>query len=116
MRQAMLVAAALSCFVVGKAAAGFYTGNKLSEACNSPADSGNVTWCLGYIAGVYDTIDNLFLTAGSANAEKVCLPDGVKMGQLEDTVKPWLHGHPEKRHLDASFLIFQALTEKFPCN
>jgi hypothetical protein len=109
--RAILVTVALSGFMGGQAAAMFIDGNDLSDACEK-----SLPFFSGYIAAVYDAMDQPFLTAGSVNAQKLCVVEGVRLTQLVDTVKLWLHDHPEKRHLAASFLVFQAFKEKFPCN
>jgi hypothetical protein len=100
----MLVALALCCFRAEAQAEGidFITGNQLYEFCQ-----GNRAYCTGYVAGV---------AAGSEKqGTTFCLASGVRSDQLGDVVKLWLRDHPEKRHLAASFLVFQALKEKFPC-
>ena len=61
--------------------------------------------CVGYIAAVLDTMSNASLTASSSS---LCY--------FFSAVQLWLRNHPEKRDLAASFLVFQALKEKFPCN
>jgi hypothetical protein len=111
MRRAILVAVALSCLGTGNVEAGFFDGNALLEACEKRA-----TFCQGYIAAVHDTMAQPFLTAGSVNSGKICVPADVKLSQLVDVSVLYLRARPEKRHLDASFLVFDALKEKFPCN
>ena len=122
----LLIAVMLSGLVVGgKGTADFYDGKMLLQDCqggDSPQETQDLAglsqWgtCVGYIAAVLDTMSNAFLTAGSVTAQKLCVPENVQLSQLKDTVQLWLRDHPEKRHLAASFLVFQALKEKFPCN
>jgi hypothetical protein len=126
MRQSVLLAMALSCLVAGgKATADFYDGKMLLQDCQGggvPQEAQDLAglsqWgtCVGYIAAVLDTMSNASLTAGSINPQKLCVPENVQLSQLRDTVQLWLRNHPEKRDLAASFLVFQALKEKFPCN
>src|SRR5262245_8237262 len=115
MRRAILVAVALSCFVVGKAAAGFIDGNSLFSACEEeargdPGGNSPVGMCLGYILGAYDASER------AAPGKIICVPTGVKAQQVRDGVKLYLRNHPDKRQLPASYLVVIALREKFPCN
>ena len=124
--RALLIAVILSGLVVGgKATADFYDGKMLLQDCQGGDDqqetqnfAGLSQWgtCVGYIAAVVDTMSNASLTAGSVNAQQLCVSEHVQLSQLKDIVRRWLSDHPEKRHLAASFLVFQALKEKFPCN
>ncbi len=107
----MLVAVALTCLGTGKSEAAIFDGNKLLAACEK-----STPFCQGYIAAVHDTMQQPFLTAGSVNSGKVCVPAGAQLRQLVDIAVLYLRARPEKRHLDASFLVFDALKEKFPCN
>ena len=126
MRQSVLLAIALSCLVVAaQARADFYDGKMLLQDCQGGDDqqetqnfAGLSQWgtCVGYIAAVLDTMSNASLTAGSVNTQQLCVSEHVQLSQLKDIVRRWLSDHPEKRHLAASLLVFQALKEKFPCN
>ena len=123
--RAILVAVVLSGLVVGdQVRADFYDGKMLLQDCQGGDDqketqelAGLSQWgtCVGYIAAVVDTISNAFLTAGSVNAQQLCVSEHVQLSQLKDVVRRWLSDHPEKQHLAASFLVFQALKEKYPC-
>jgi hypothetical protein len=110
MRRATLVAVALSCFVICSAEAGYKDGNSLLSDCEGRSrgdPGGRSQWgmCLGYILGVHDAHDRA-----------ICIPDGVKSGQVLDVVKRYLRNHPEERHHQASSLVLGALKETFPCN
>lgn len=107
MRRAILVAVALSCFVMGKATAAAYDGNKLFEFCEK-TDDVSFGFCFGYVSGVVDATFDEGHYCWSA--------PGVKSQQLKDVVTLWLRDHPEKRHLPADELVATALKEKFPCN
>jgi hypothetical protein len=79
------------------------SGNSLTENCRTDAFG----FCLGYIMGV---------TAGASSDRSYCLPPGVTGDQLRDIVMLYLTAHPERRQLGGSFLIVDALKEKFPCS
>ena len=126
MRQSVLLAIALCYLVVGgHGRADFYDGKMLLQDCQGGDDqqetqnfAGLSQWgtCVGYIAAVVDTMSNAFLTGTSVNTQQLCVSEHVQLSQLKDIVRRWLSDHPEKRHLAASLLVFQALKEKFPCN
>ena len=66
-------------------------------------------YCIGYVAGVVDG-------DAAEQGTTFCLSDGVNSDQLADVVKLWLRDHPETRHKSGSYLVFEALRAKFPCN
>ena len=121
-----VIVVVLSGLVVGgQGRADFYDGKMLLQDCQGGDDqqetqnfAGLSQWgtCVGYIAAVVDTMSNASLTAESVNAQQLCVSEHVQLSQLKDIVRRWLSDHPEKRHLAASLLVFQALKEKFPCN
>ena len=85
------------------------TGDSLLAECTSGADG--ALDCLGYVAGVADT-----LAAGNVvNNAKACFPVAVTRGLLQDVVVKFLQLHREERHLAAVGLVAAALKEAFPC-
>ena len=107
MIRAMLIAVALSCFVVGGADARYDTGNNLYGFCKKSELSLLRAMCLGYVTGVTDALENL---------SAFCIPQGATREQVTDAATLYLRDHPETRHLPASELVTAALKEKFPCN
>jgi Ssp1 endopeptidase immunity protein Rap1a len=80
-------------------------GNQLLQACQE-----NDRLCMGYVTGVT-------AAAQFSSKSSVCIPSTtVTTTQLIDVVKLWLGNHPETRHKAGSFLVLEALREKFPCN
>jgi Rap1a immunity proteins len=79
------------------------TGKQLLSDCERGDD-----FCLGYIMGATAS----FLGHGSS----FCLPTGVSGNQVKDLVNIWLKEHPELLQKTASYLVFQALKERLPCN
>ena len=102
MTRTIMIALALSCFTVGRAAAGFVDGNKLFSDCEGQSGGGDSAWgvCVGYVMGAADA------------SETICLPNGVTVGQVRDVVTMYLRNHPERRHYAASSLVETALKEK----
>lgn len=93
-------------------AAIFTNGNTLFEWCG--ADQKDVNYyqkqalCHGYIRGVVDA-------QSQYPTQLYCIPPGTIMRQLVDIVILHLKERPSKRHLDGEFLIYDALTEAYPC-
>ena len=78
-------------------------GNRLYEACTE----GDVAFCSGYIAGALDNEDRYFVRTD-------CVPEDAKLSELVGVVTAWLRDHPDKRHLQASVAVADALKAKFP--
>lgn len=93
--------------------AGFDTGNRLYEDCNSE-NYFNRGYCGGYITGIVDTIEAM-QQSGQLPKKTLCIPDAVTKGQLADAVKMYLGANPSRRHLDAGSLVPEALQRSFPC-
>jgi hypothetical protein len=82
----------------------------LLEWCHQRSDA-----CLGYIAGVSDTIDAVQSQGETVVGWRSCSPKQVTGIQVKDVVVRFLTGHPEVRHLTAASLTARALAEAFPC-
>jgi hypothetical protein len=67
-----------------------------------------------YVAGVFDT--------GHSLAERwlfknhVCKPDGVGRKQAADIVKKYMGDHPEQLDYAAAGIVFDALSQAYPCD
>jgi hypothetical protein len=85
----------------------FYDGNQLYRLCTS-SNNGDANFCSGYVAASADFLQN-------QNANYVCLPPNVVVGQLMDVVKKYLTDHPETRQYIAISEIEVALEKAFPC-
>lgn len=86
---------------------GIFSGNQLFEKCDAGRNTAHFTFCLGYMAGVFDALQ----MQGA-----VCMPDGVTVGQAVDVVMKHLRDHPEARHSNAASEAGLALVPAFPCN
>jgi hypothetical protein len=105
----MLVVVALASFVVAGAVAeeqegvDWITGSQLFDACQRGDN-----FCLGYIMGA--------TVSFPGHGSSFCLPAGVSGEQVKDVVNIWLGEHRELHDKTASFLVLQAVRERFPCN
>jgi hypothetical protein len=100
---AMKAAALLLCFAGAVNANQFWDGNKLLMRMNG--DSYDQAHALGYVMGVFDT----------DGRRKVCAPQNVTAGQLNDIVKQQLETRPEMRHFHADVIVIGALALVWPC-
>jgi hypothetical protein len=99
---------ALLCFMfwATDAQCSFIDGNKLHESCTGQSEA-DVSFCSGYVAGALDNEDRYFVRTD-------CVPDDAKLSEVVDAVTSWLRDHPDKRHLQASVAVAEALKAKFP--
>lgn len=99
-----------SCFVP-PAAAGYYDGNELLNACEpgSSETGRGITegLCMGYIAGVVDDFAALRLVQKKTS----CIPRNVTVGQLKDVVVKYLKENPEKRNWWGASLVRGAVLD-----
>ena len=107
----LVVAAVLPCV----SHANFWDGYKLKEwadadarterAQSSPTDYQGAAYLVGFVTGISDAWNGIL----------ICLPSGVKAGQLTAMVKKYLFANPEKWNQAASLLVMEALVPTFPC-
>jgi len=81
----------------------FVDGDRLYESCVGA----DVAFCNGYVAGALDNEDRYFVRTD-------CVPEDAKLSELVGVVTAWLRDHPDKRHLQASVAVADALKAKFP--
>lgn len=90
-------------------------GNKLLQICKASEGSQSRANCLGYVAGVSDTLTDL-ASLGILKGSP-CLPTGATPGQMADVVVKYLTENPKDRNLSPSSLVAGALNEAWPpCN
>lgn len=118
----------------------FYSGNDLFSQCRT-----NKEFVIGYVAGAFDSREGPqlamfslyidFLTTAGINTSdevkmkpfmkklnentallgNVCVPKGVKLGQMTDVFCQFLRDGPAQRHLEASLLFRKAIVAAWPC-
>jgi hypothetical protein len=91
------------------------TGNKLREQCAAAIRhemSIDAGLCIGFINGYQQVA---VMLPPSANVKLACWPDGATPDQIAKIVVKYLDAHPEKLHLPATQLIYDATYEVFPC-
>jgi hypothetical protein len=104
----------------------YTTGNELRENCRyavSESDADHITaragLCIGFIDGFqqFEQIMDIAMGARAANlgSRLICVPDGVTNGQAVKVVVRYLDQHPESLHKFAGLLVYEALTDAFPC-
>jgi hypothetical protein len=111
----VLVASLWPAFAFAQDASGSYlSGNDLLEKCAGEKGTQDPNFCLGYVAGVVDT---LVTAAGAKHWQTgVCLPEtSFTIGQSKDVVTKYLREYPEFRHRVAANIAWRALLVAFPC-
>ena len=93
----------------------YTTGNDLQEECrvetiSSSAKAYKAGICRGFIEGYMQ----LAMMVPS-RPKLVCLPEHVTHGEVQKVVVKYLDQHPEKLHLPAAQLVYDATNEAFPC-
>jgi hypothetical protein len=111
----LLFLALLGLGMAGPAAAGFVTGDKLFEFCQARSGSAQNVYCLGYIVGVADMVDDPLLSKVLPSQAKFCVPDKLQSNQLKDVVVSYLQNNPQERVFQAQALIVVALSKAYPC-
>ena len=109
------------------------TGNQLVQSCNDAnAQANNQNWyyCVGYVTGIvngatfFSADATRFDTKNLPDADleihvkaitNMCIPDDVIHKQLGLVVAKYLHDHPEKLNELDVVLIWNALSEAWPC-
>lgn len=112
MRHVMLTVALL----VGTPAKAFFVEEIM--AGSGHYTTGQMLYAMGrssqqYLAYVVATVD------ADATSQRIdgnyCIPEGVVIGQLADVVSTYLDEVPEKRHLNAAYLVRMSYRKAFPC-
>lgn len=88
----------------------YFTGNDLHELCL--ADRVAVTL---YVTGAVD--ETLYRAVSSTSYRSpFCLREGIRAGQLGDTICKRLSEEPEIRDLPAAPIVWTTLRAAFPCS
>ena len=84
----------------------FKNGTQLYQACTAASDSEKLSFCIGYVMGVSDSLQSLHLT---------CSPKEATGKQVTDLVVGYLRDHPDARQFVAAQEVTLALVKAFPC-
>ncbi len=87
----------------------FISGHELFEACSETISR---AVCASYVAGIADGLEHAVI---KGSKRLICYPEKANVGQMTDVTRKYLSDNPEKRHLPASLLVFNALSVAFPC-
>ena len=95
-------------------AAEFMTGKSLLHVCEDSSPNGpSAGICIGYVSGASDQLDGM---KGTVLPQlNYCLDKTVTTSQLRSLVVKYLRNHPESLDQAASYLIYDALTDAYPC-
>ena len=83
----------------------FKSGNQLYEDCTAALDSHELTFCMGYVMGLSDSLQTLHLA---------CSPKEVSLTQLTTAIVKYLREHPGSRYDAASNVAGLVLMKAFP--
>ncbi|SCX65487.1 Rap1a/Tai family immunity protein [Variovorax sp. EL159] len=91
-------------------AAHAYTGNDLLKELEGTDSQqlGAVNYIRGVLAGI-ETMEAV------TERRRICVPNGVTLGQINDLVLADLRKNPSGRHEEASDIAFLALLKTWPC-
>ena len=83
------------------------------QACRTRQGDLRSSICIAYVVGVSDTVN--FLQSVGYLSKVYCQSMNVTQGQLAAVFSKYLQDNPAKRHMAAANLVFEALTDAFPC-
>jgi hypothetical protein len=111
----MRVALFVLVMVFAKASwAQFFDGKNLLLMCTSQEASFAYGGCVGFVAGVSDTLKASENRRGMQ--ERICVPGDVTTVQLKDQVVKYLNLVPQFHDYVATFLVEMALRSAYPCD
>ena len=95
---------------------GYYTGSTLLNYCVDRSDMStqqalDYSLCTGFLTA----IASASRCGNSVHGFSALVPDNAKATQLSRIVVKWLNDHPEKLHVDGSYLVANAFQDAFPC-
>lgn len=76
-------------------------------------------YCMGYVTGILDLIEDAQIQSGTPSNEgfHVCLPNtGITNEETTRVVVKWLQDHPAKLHIPAPQAVVAALKLAYPCH
>ncbi|MGC5781758.1 Rap1a/Tai family immunity protein [Methylobacterium sp. NFXW15] len=88
----------------------FANGNKIYEWCQQPKGSLLREAVSAYLSGSLDT-----LVMSKNQQYEICIPEGVTIPQTRDVFCNYLDRHPEIRQRTAPVVLYQAISEAWPC-
>jgi hypothetical protein len=91
----------------------FFDGNKLLMMCTSQELSFAQGGCVGFIAGVSDTLKATENRRGLK--ERICVPGQITTIELKDEVVRYLKLVPQFHSYVGTFLVEMALRSAYPC-
>ena len=106
-----------------QSARAFKDGNALLEYAESENEILNLLFIMyvaGVAAGARDVTIRWKVLGKLENREPdlsppFCVSPKITHKDLADTVRVWLHSHPELRGIPSGLSIIEALAERFPC-
>lgn len=110
MRSVLLAAVLLPSLAWGQ----FFDGKTLLLMCTSEPKSFAEGGCVGFIAGISDSL-KAAENRRSPN-DRVCVPAEMTTMELRDTVVKYLNLVPQFEGYQAAFLVEMALLSAYPCN
>ncbi len=90
---------------------GFISAASLRDRCEA-AQSGLVTYCFAYIAGVHDTV-RAYETW--LRFREFCPPVGSSQADMRRAFVTYLKAHPDAASGEAASVIVLAFKDQFPC-
>jgi hypothetical protein len=84
------------------------------EPCRTPAERMNAQ-CLGYVLGIYDTMQAVQASGGRLLGLRACPAPGIPDEELRDVVASFMTAHPESPRSSVPGQFAKALSDAFPC-
>ena len=97
------------------ASADYHSVREFAFVCFKLRETTNLRFCLGYIVGVAQVLNNVTRSGGYLYGRRACLPTDLGQDQAIGVVRTYLDEHPELLDLSPDHLIATALSEAFPC-
>ncbi len=118
-KSAKILSLALLCVLVisAKSASAYSTGKDLQEWCTAALDKQLQSGArAGLCVGFLDAFRQLSqMLPSPPNSRLECLPEGVGQEQFIRLILRYIERHPEKLHLPAAQIVYDAANEAFPC-
>ncbi|MGB9202746.1 MAG: Rap1a/Tai family immunity protein [Terriglobales bacterium] len=95
----------------------YSTGKDLQGWCTAALDKQLLSGArAGLCVGFLDAFRQLSrMLPSPSNTRLECLPEGVGQEQFIRVILKYLDEHPEKLHLPAAQIVYDAANEAFPC-